>query len=118
DAFVACAADVGTSGFPGVMLGELADGFGTLHNFGVGLPQLGFKLAQKFFALALENSGIGNLFGIGLNCFRRKSWNNSGDPLFVMADRAVIEVGGVIEMALRTRQAVPGMLARGAILGL
>src|SRR5712671_1530622 len=73
--------------------------------------KLRLELLQKFLPLLFDSVLLDNIFrqNIGCGLHRRNDRYNAGrDALFAVASGTGIEVGGIVEPAIRTWQAVAG----------
>ena len=84
-----------------MVFGKLAEHFGNVHYFSVSFHQLRLELAQKFLALLLDDRGIGNGVGRSLRDSGRQFGRNRRHALVVIAGRASLEIGGIVEVAFR-----------------
>src|SRR5579862_1101617 len=109
---VAGLADFRVGLFTGMVLGKLADRFGNIHYFSVSFHELRFELAEKFFALLLDDGSVGNWVGGSLRDPRQHFGRNRRYTLAMVAGWACIEIGRIVQMAFRARQAVSGNFAR------
>src|ERR1051326_3762046 len=88
------------------MVFSAAPRFWGADNLGVGFHKLALELAQRCVSFLLDDGRVRNWLSRSLCHSRRNSWDDRRNALMMPAGGANIEVGGIVQVALRARQAV------------